>query len=173
MYKQRGHNNILLNARVRLYGWKDWRLGVETIDSCAWWKSGVSAFTINTRHLFIVKFWYVWRQFFASTSVTHVICLQLAGSKAEQLSKSKSLRIVRPDWVVDSVKEGRLLAESKYSVLSPIKPSTNSILRYLSNNKKSWYINYAWNYNNYLSQPLTARSLFSFWALATICEANK
>jgi hypothetical protein len=67
-----------------------------------------------------------------------VICLQLAGGKAQQLGKAKGLQIVRPQWVLDCVKRGRLLPESQYAVIKSATqavPVKNSILSFLNNSK--------------------------------------
>eukprot|EP00128_Syssomonas_multiformis_P019106 Colp12_sorted_trinity150504_noHs@14071 len=52
-------------------------------------------------------------------TVTHMVCTRLSGKKIdESLKKGKSsLRIVKPDWLIDSIKAGRRLKESEYLVV--------------------------------------------------------
>ncbi|KAI8825940.1 BRCT domain-containing protein [Fimicolochytrium jonesii] len=53
-------------------------------------------------------------------TVTHMVCTALAGGKTQKLlagRKPTTLRIVRPEWVLDSVKEGRRLPERGYGVI--------------------------------------------------------
>lgn len=45
--------------------------------------------------------------------VTHLICSTLCESKKEKYSNAR-FKIVRPEWIIDSIKEGKRLNESKY-----------------------------------------------------------
>ncbi|KAJ3045943.1 hypothetical protein HDV00_006209 [Rhizophlyctis rosea] len=54
----------------------------------------------------------------AIRSVTHMICTRLCDRKIEKLRNTKSLKIVRPQWVLDSIQNGKRLAEKGYFVLN-------------------------------------------------------
>ncbi|KAI8812064.1 BRCT domain-containing protein [Cladochytrium replicatum] len=59
--------------------------------------------------------------FFSKTTVTHMICTSLANSKILKLTSTKKISsqfVVHPDWLVDSVKAGKRLPESKYQLFA-------------------------------------------------------
>ncbi|XP_057290303.1 DNA repair protein REV1-like [Hydractinia symbiolongicarpus] len=57
--------------------------------------------------------------FFSKTNVTHVIATNMPNSKIKNLKKKD--KVVHPDWIVDSVQAGRLLAVDKYLLYSVAK----------------------------------------------------
>lgn len=56
---------------------------------------------------------------FMGPSVTHVVCERLATATRLRLKKAvagRSLKVVTPAWVLDSIREGRKLPEAGYAV---------------------------------------------------------
>jgi len=52
--------------------------------------------------------------------VTHVICTNLAGTKVQQildLKKTSRIQIVKPEWILDSIAQGKKLSTSNYHVM--------------------------------------------------------
>ncbi|KAJ3152369.1 deoxycytidyl transferase [Geranomyces michiganensis] len=56
----------------------------------------------------------------ALRSVTHLICTNLCDKKIDTLLKGKisSVKVVRPEWIFDSIREGKKLPEINYRVIS-------------------------------------------------------
>merc|ERR1719375_1819484 len=53
--------------------------------------------------------------YFSSARVTHVICANLTDAKLKQHQKEKNpVPVVHPNWVVESIRAGRLLPFAKY-----------------------------------------------------------
>lgn len=55
-----------------------------------------------------------------STSVTHVVCDNLAASKVRQLlaqQRASKRSVVRPRWIVDSIDAGRVKGEAAYALV--------------------------------------------------------
>ncbi|KAJ3186595.1 hypothetical protein HDU85_007415 [Gaertneriomyces sp. JEL0708] len=64
-------------------------------------------------------------------TVSHMICTSLCGKKSEKafMARTSALKVVRPEWVIDSVKNGKRLPESGYKVLSSeTQKSANDII---------------------------------------------
>ncbi|TPX59603.1 hypothetical protein PhCBS80983_g02336 [Powellomyces hirtus] len=51
-------------------------------------------------------------------SVTHMICTSLSGIKTDKfLRGSANVKIVRPDWIMDCVEQGKRVPEGPYKVI--------------------------------------------------------
>lgn len=57
---------------------------------------------------------------FSKTGCTHIICVHgLSSQKThKELNGRSRTKVVTPDWVLDSISEGKKLAESRYRILS-------------------------------------------------------
>ncbi|KAF2730128.1 DNA repair protein [Polyplosphaeria fusca] len=77
--------------------------------------NGYTQPSLNDLHTLIVQHGGGFMQYLdGKTTVTHIIASSLTPKKAEEFSK---YRIVKPAWVVDSIREGRLLPWNDYRVV--------------------------------------------------------
>ncbi|KAI8586557.1 BRCT domain-containing protein [Geranomyces variabilis] len=56
----------------------------------------------------------------ALRTVTHLVCTSLCEKKKQSLLKGKiaSVKVVRPEWILDSIQQGKKLPENTYRVIS-------------------------------------------------------
>ena len=74
------------------------------------------------------------QNYYSRATVTHIVCAHLTAQKLEALAKADRHHppVVRPEWVVDSLREGKLMPCARYALQGTLEPGQRRVTAVLA-----------------------------------------